>query len=203
MANNTSFKLYSDSGLTTLYGGSTAFIHESDFSDNPQDLVLYFGSATTGRQLEAVSNPGVDNVTLTPTYILDDWAASTAYSVGDTVIPTTPNGYRYVVTTAGTSNSSEPSWTTTIGNTNSDSGVVWECIAETHATTEIKLAITSGGLDSATGGAALSLGTTLSSGSGNAVPVYIRITNTVPTVSSNVGNAELALNINSVVETAV
>lgn len=43
----------------------------------------------------------------------------------------------------------------------------------------IKLAVTSAGLDSATGGAALSLGATVLGGAANAVPVHIRWANTV------------------------
>lgn len=57
------------------------------------------------------------------------WAASTAYSVGDYVIPTTANGHIYKCTVAGTSGSSEPVWPTTDGNIVVDGGVTWECVA--------------------------------------------------------------------------
>lgn len=57
----------------------------------------------------------------------DDWVASTSYSAGDTVKPTTENGYIYRCTSGGTSDSSEPSWPTTIGNTVTDNTVTWEC----------------------------------------------------------------------------
>ena len=40
----------------------------------------------------------------------DDWAASTVYSVGDIVGPTTPNGYYYLCVNGGTSGSTEPDW---------------------------------------------------------------------------------------------
>lgn len=53
------------------------------------------------------------------------WAASTAYSSGDTILPATPNGHVYKCTTAGTSGSSAPSWGTTAGGTTSDGGAVW------------------------------------------------------------------------------
>jgi len=32
------FKLYTDSGLTALFGGTYELTHESDFSDNPRTL---------------------------------------------------------------------------------------------------------------------------------------------------------------------
>lgn len=38
------------------------------------------------------------------------WTASTVYSVGDVVMPTVPNGYRYAVIRAGTSGTEPPVW---------------------------------------------------------------------------------------------
>jgi hypothetical protein len=40
------------------------------------------------------------------------WTTGTAYAVGDVVIPATQNGFRYVVTKAGTSGATEPTWPT-------------------------------------------------------------------------------------------
>jgi hypothetical protein len=60
-----------------------------------------------------------------------DWEASTAYTKGQFVAPTTKNGYRYECTTAGTSDSSEPAtWGTTAGGETSDGTVKWTCRAE-------------------------------------------------------------------------
>ena len=53
------------------------------------------------------------------------WAASTVYSIDNIVHPTTANGRYYKCTTAGTSASSEPTWTTTTGDTITDGTVVW------------------------------------------------------------------------------
>lgn len=201
-----SFKLYTDSGLTTLYSGLTQLVHLTDLSDNPQDFVLYFGSTQSSRVLKATSNPGVDQITLTPTEQLLAWAASTAYVVGDVRIPTTENGFRYRVKSiggGGLSGASEPTWPTSgIGSTVVDNEVTWELVSAAHQDTEIKLATTSGGLDSAVAGAALNLGTSLSSGVGNAVAIHVRVTNAVTTVSNNTNNPELAVNINSVTESA-
>lgn len=66
---------------------------------------------------------------------IDDWAASTAYVVGDWVVPTTANTYIYQCTTAGTSHTAEPSWTTTEDDTTTEStGVVWTCHALDYLT---------------------------------------------------------------------
>ena len=54
------------------------------------------------------------------------WAASTAYNVGDKIIPTTANGYYYECIVAGTSGTAEPAWTTTVGGTITDNTVTWE-----------------------------------------------------------------------------
>jgi hypothetical protein len=54
-----------------------------------------------------------------------EWQASTEYSEGDYILPTTPNDHVYKCTTAGTSGESEPTWTTTAGDTNSDGTAVW------------------------------------------------------------------------------
>lgn len=200
------FQFYTDAGLTVPYSGLSQFAHQSDLSDGDQDIVLYFGSQISGRELEAQSSPGVDNITITPVDILPEWLASTAYTVGETLEPTVGNGYRYVVQSisgGGTSGASEPNWPTAIGSTVVDNEITWVCIAPTHEPTEIKLATTSGDLDSAVAGAALSLGVTLSGGSGNAIAVHIRLTNAVQEVSSNTGNPELGLQLNPVVESAV
>ena len=57
------------------------------------------------------------------------WQASTAYSWGAFVWPTTFNGYKYVCTTAGTSHATtEPTWPTTLGQTVTDgTTLVWTC----------------------------------------------------------------------------
>lgn len=56
------------------------------------------------------------------------WAASTAYTTGRIVRPTTGNGFLYRSTGAGTSAASEPTWPTTIGATVVDNGVTWTCV---------------------------------------------------------------------------
>ena len=57
----------------------------------------------------------------------DSWAASTAYSLDDYIVPTSPNGYYYRCVTAGTSGASEPTWPTTIGQTVNDGSITWRC----------------------------------------------------------------------------
>lgn len=198
-----SFKLYTDSGLTTPFSGTLQITNYTDLSDNPQDFVLYLGSTISSRQLQANSNPGVDDITLTPTDNIANWATAIAKSTGDLIEPSTPNGYVYRCTTAGTTDgSTEPTWPTSgIGSTVSDGTIIWTFLGPKHTINEVKLAATSGGLSGATPGAALNLGDTILGGSGNAVEINIRITNAVTIVRNNAGHAELTLVINEVIET--
>lgn len=50
---------------------------------------------------------------------------STAYGVGQQVVPNTLNGFIYEVTVAGTSGSSEPAYSTTLNATFADGTVTW------------------------------------------------------------------------------
>jgi len=53
------------------------------------------------------------------------WQATFAYTSGDTVLPTTPNGRMYRCSTSGTSGGSQPTWPTTPGGTVADGSAVW------------------------------------------------------------------------------
>lgn len=200
-----SLKLYTDVGLTTLFGGSLSTLHYTNLSDGSQDTQLWLGSTTSGVQFTAVSNPGVDQITLTPTDILPAWAAATAYTVGQSVEPTVDNGFRYTCTVAGTSHATVgPTWPLTpIGATVTDGTVTWELVGASHQPSEIKLALTSGGLGAAVAGAALNLGTSITGGVAGAVEVNIRITNAVTVVSNNAGTPEIALYVNNIQERSV
>lgn len=53
------------------------------------------------------------------------WAASTSYSLGAVVRPTTANGHVYVCVQAGTSAATEPTWPTASRRTVTDNTVIW------------------------------------------------------------------------------
>ena len=56
------------------------------------------------------------------------WEASTGYSAGDLVKPTTGGNYWYRAGGAGTSDSGEPSWPATVMDTVVDNDITWTCI---------------------------------------------------------------------------
>ncbi|TVO53862.1 hypothetical protein [Denitromonas halophila] len=113
---STTFDIYANAGLTTALTAGIPFAQVA--SGSATDVLVYFGSQTPGKTLQAASSPGFDQITLTP----DD--------------------------------------------VSSGSGV---------ETSMIRLASTALGLDSATPGAAINLGVTLTSGDTNAIPVWIRV----------------------------
>lgn len=57
------------------------------------------------------------------------WAGSTAYALGDRVLPTSPDGFVYEATVAGTSAGSEPAFPATIDGTVVDGTVTWTCVS--------------------------------------------------------------------------
>jgi hypothetical protein len=61
------------------------------------------------------------------------WAATTAYALGDKIVD---GGHLYVVTVAGTSGASEPTWPTN-GSTVTDGGVTWDDLGTTSLTEDV------------------------------------------------------------------
>ncbi|SDO73023.1 hypothetical protein SAMN04487957_110149 [Halomonas shengliensis] len=130
------WKLYTDAALTTEFNGTLTTVHKTDFSDNPQDFVLYFGNVA--------GDPG-DNQVLE---LVESTAPGTNY-LALSIVDASPG-----------------------------SG---------HEASEITLAKTAAGLDTATAGASLDLGEDdasigvirLLSGVSAAQEVHIRIENAV------------------------
>lgn len=196
MAIDISFRLFDDALLTLASSNTWVVDAKVDHSEGDQDRQYWLGSNAISTKLNAASSPGVDPLTITPTYILPQWQASHVYTLETSVIPLTINGYRYVVTTAGTSGSSEPVWGVTLNGTTSDGSVVWKLIAVQSSTDEIKLAFDQADLDTATGGAPLDIGNEILSGVANAVSFWVRDANAVETVSSSIGQPEYCLQLN-------
>lgn len=77
---------------------------------------------------QASHEPIVYNGAGTFEYLVDShtaWASSTAYVVGDVVRPTTHSGLYYECTAAGTSDTTEPTWDTDLGDYTVDGTVTW------------------------------------------------------------------------------
>jgi hypothetical protein len=69
------------------------------------------------------------------------WVLSTAYVAGQQVVPRTLNGWVYQCVTAGTTNSSQPTWPTTLGANVTDGSVVWRCETTDAGVTNLRLSL--------------------------------------------------------------
>lgn len=165
---------YSDAGLTAPITPYLTVDQLDDGSDGPVDVAIYLGSTLADKEYVAASNPGTDQMTVSVSYATATWAPSTAYAVGNYVRPLTPNAKKYRCSVAGTTGTTEPTWGTTNGGTTVSGTATFVC-EPIHQPAEIKLALTQSGLDGATGGASINIGTQLLSGIPNALQVWTRI----------------------------
>lgn len=193
------FKLYVDGALTTLLSAPLWAKQLVDGSSQGVDFTVFLGSNTIGNKIQAYSNPGVDQIQMLIKHAVSLFTASQALTVGDRRRPTTPNGYIYKVTIAGTTGT-EPTWPTTIGNTAVSGTVTFQCEKKEHAISEVKLAATQLGLDSATGGVPLNLGTVVNAGVANAKTIWVRVEDATLQLETN---TDLYLETNSLEETFV
>lgn len=86
-------------------------LKQIDLSSDTIKLALISSSWTPARGNKVFQNPSA-------------WSGSTAYSLNNYVQPTTPNAHVYKCTSAGTSDSGEPSWPTD-GTSVVDGTVTW------------------------------------------------------------------------------
>lgn len=194
-----SLRFYVDPGLTQLVS-PFPINHRIDGQGEPQDFVFYLGSAEAGRRFQAESDPGVAPIAVSILNATPEWQPGTVYATGAKVRTTTKLGHRFEATVGGESGAVEPVWPLDENDTVVDGDVTWTNIGPIHESTEVALALTPGGLGSATPGAALPLGTEILSGAANAVEVHARIANAVDVI----GQAEeLRLATNLLVELPV
>lgn len=109
--------------LVTNLDGTRDLLDTSDYSarftvrQTDWDGAVMVDASTDNGRIVAGYTPGI-------------WQATTTYALGQRVIPMTgPNGFLYECTTAGDSDSGEPSWPTQIGQSVSDDSAAWTCIA--------------------------------------------------------------------------
>lgn len=101
-------------------------------------------TAEGGQELFA----SVDNGLIGVGYDPPKRANSTAYGVGQQVVPTTLNGYVYEATVAGTSGGSAPTYSTTIGATFADGTVTWRVESTDALVTNLRITLAPANTDS-------------------------------------------------------
>lgn len=172
--------LYTDASLDT----EATYIDDAvgnplKSSDLPHWEAQYIGDLTYA--IKDGTDPGVANVTLKVSHLVPEWTASMAVTTGDEVRSTSHNGFVYKALNDGNETGTEPTWPTTIGATVLGGGspqVTWQCERRTVEPESVKLALTSGGLAAATGGADLDLGVvSIPAGAINAIEYWIEVDN--------------------------
>lgn len=163
---------YSDAALTTLH--VAPIVARDPIGASPGDGVIWLGDPSAAYVYRASSDPGVDPIEVAIAYVHPTWTASTSYVIGDLVLPSAPNGLLYQAQTNGSTVASEPAWPASVGQTVADGGVTWVALRPHHLLTEYRLATSAAGLDAATPGASLSLGTEILGGVANAVALHYR-----------------------------
>jgi hypothetical protein len=122
-------KLYENSTEKLTLAGSTGEVGFVEF-DNAGVEYLFMCDGTNAYVINAAGTVTQVNQTYST------WAAATAKSVGNRVVPTVANGYYYEVTaTSGsapytTHATTQPTWPITIGSTVVDNELTWTCMGE-------------------------------------------------------------------------
>ncbi|NUE66980.1 hypothetical protein [Snodgrassella sp. ESL0253] len=136
------------------------------------DTVLYFGSNQSDEVLRSQTDA---QIILRPVDLIKKWEPNKFYYWNNIIEPSRPNGYIYRCTTQGRTGSEEPRWWIDNGGSGASGSARFTVLGEAYRHTDIKLSLTQAGLDSAVGGAGVELGTQLQGG--NAIPIYMRVTN--------------------------
>ena len=101
---------------------------DADLSSNNVQISIKVPTKTDWLSLNGDYNLGT--FTDGALYVSTVWTTSGVKVLGDWIIPTVANGYKYKCTVAGTTDGvTEPTFPTTVGNTVVDGTVTWECWA--------------------------------------------------------------------------
>lgn len=82
------FAFFLDAGLTTAAAGNMVFQQNSDGSTGPVDKVVYLGSTASAKKVQAASNPGVDQISIS----VVDAAAGSGHPASEVKLATTQGG---------------------------------------------------------------------------------------------------------------
>ena len=190
-----SFGFYSDEQMTVPFNGSELSFVIGE--NQERQGVFYIGSPNDTVKLQTELNAGVDNIQISPQFNLSRIQRETEYALlncNDYLL----NDFVYRLKTAGTTAATAPTFPQSIGSTVSDGSAVWQCVSEAQKVSDIRLALSEAGLDTALAGAAVQLGNTIVGGT--AIAVYYRFTNSIQNVFNSFNCPQLCVAINDCIE---
>lgn len=132
----------SGDNLATALFGNTGAISVTPITDEVQTLYLG-GLVRTALPINTAVAPVVNAQNGTDAVTRAD---TTAYDLGDFLVPATPNGFYYEVTTAGTSAGTPPTFPTTVGATVADGTAVLTCMGRVLLTLNTDYTVSGGGI---------------------------------------------------------
>jgi hypothetical protein len=123
----------SDGGTLTLVSGTgDSQIIVSAIQDAYTLMTSGNGAPTNGPTVLTLSSTSVGPATLVTTNNMTTtaipWEPNTAYSLGQIIVPVA-EGFQYIVTVAGTSGSTMPTFPTTLNGTVTDGTVIWKRVS--------------------------------------------------------------------------
>lgn len=113
--NTVGSEVWAINGTTKWFWAKVDSLRETDadFAEIGADLTKPIGAGTSN----STTHPDVAKSV--------DWVASTTYSIGDVVNPSSDNGYVYRAVTGGQTGTVEPTWSTVEGEKKLDGTVEW------------------------------------------------------------------------------
>lgn len=122
------FNSGTDTWKCMLVDGYTPnFDTDAFYTDISSDEVSGTGYTAGGETLSSITVGSSGAPIVAASWGLQ-WAATTAFKLGQIVRLPTSNNYLYKCVVAGTTGGSQPTWPTVPGETVTDSGVTWLCI---------------------------------------------------------------------------
>ena len=160
------------------------------------DIVMYYGSNDADEILtSATSEP----ITLMPINKLEKWESARYYKVGDIIEPVIANGQMYKCTIPGTSGHTEPEWQTKPAAVISSGTAQFISYGAKFVCSDVKMALSRTGLDTADAGGSISLGQSMRGGA--PIAIYIRITNRFNNLRSDTTDPCISIGTNKVILT--
>lgn len=155
-----------DSELLTSAGGAAGAFGQLSLGELLAGAPSANGVVGNGNWSVSVTKSAIEPYTM--------WFASTALTAGTRVAPVSPGNRLYVVTVAGTTGTTEPTYNTTIGGTTSSGTVTLMAMDKffTAATFATSTAYTAGQVVKPTGGSAAEFLVTVGGTSGASAPTW-------------------------------